>query len=182
MSIEQITIDKTAKVFPGARLIVGKLGLIEVEAHAIVDELTFIYAPDAQIVRIGRHVHIACFVSMSGGSVILGDYSSVGPGSRLLSASDDFLGSALVGSGVPPAFRNVKREKITLGKHAVVGANCVIMPGVTIGDGACVGANSLVTRDVPPWTIVGGSPARHLKDRPRDKILALEAQLESEKL
>lgn len=177
-----ITKHETAKVFPGAigARLIGD-GEIVVNAHAIVDELTFIYAPKGHRVNIGRHVHIAVFVSMSGGDVELGDYSSVGPGSRLLCASDDFLGSALVGSGVPTAFRKVKREKITLGKHAVVGANCVIMPGVTIGDGACVGANSLVTRDVPPWTIVGGSPARHLKDRPRDKILVLEAQFESEK-
>lgn len=168
------TIYPSAKVFGQARL----LGNVVVNEHAIVDDLTFLYAPDGYRINVGRHVHIASFVSMSGGDVELGPYSSVGPGSRLLCASDDFLGSALVGSGVPPEYRNVKRRTITLEPHAVVGANCVIMPGVTIGEGACVGANSLVLRDVPPWTIVGGSPARHLKDRPRARIDELQQQLE----
>lgn len=167
-------IHPSSTVWGGAKLI----GNVLVDAHAIVDDMTFIYAPDGFTITIGRRVHIASFVSISGGAALLSDYSSVGPGSRLLVASDDFLGSALVGSGIPPRWRNVKRRAIVLEKHAVIGANCVIMPGVTIGEGACVGANSLVTRDVPPWTIVGGSPARHLKDRPRGSILEMQAQLE----
>lgn len=167
-------IHPTAKVFAGAKL----LGNVLVDAHAIVDDFTFIYAPAGSTIMIGRRVHIASFVSISGGAALLSDYSSVGPGSRLLVASDDFLGSALVGSGIPPEFRNVKRKPIVLERHAVVGANCVIMPGVTIGEGACVGANSLVTRDVPAWAIVGGSPARQLKHRPKGEILRMQAELE----
>ncbi len=44
--------------------------------------------------------------------------------------------------------------------------NCIILKGVTIGKGAIVGAGSVVTKDVPAWTLVAGNPARVIKDLP----------------
>lgn len=49
-------------------------------------------------------------------------------------------------------------------KGASIGSNATILCGVTIGEGAIVGAGSVVTRDVPPWTIVKGSPANILRE------------------
>jgi putative colanic acid biosynthesis acetyltransferase WcaF len=46
-----------------------------------------------------------------------------------------------------------------------VAAGCFIGPGVTVGEGAVVGAYSVVTKDVPPWSIVAGNPARVLRER-----------------
>jgi putative colanic acid biosynthesis acetyltransferase WcaF len=54
---------------------------------------------------------------------------------------------------------------ITIGKHAFVGARAFIMPGITVGDYAVIGANSLVSMDVEPWTVVGGNPAKFIKNR-----------------
>lgn len=47
--------------------------------------------------------------------------------------------------------------------RAWIGINSTILPGVTIGYGSIVGANSLVTKDVPPMTVVGGNPAKVIK-------------------
>lgn len=50
-----------------------------------------------------------------------------------------------------------------IGKNCFIGANAIIMPGVRIGDGCIVGSGAVVTRDVPPHSIVGGNPAQILQ-------------------
>lgn len=57
---------------------------------------------------------------------------------------------------------------VDIGEDVWIGANCVILPGVTIGDGAIVAAGAVVNRDVPPRAIVGGVPARLLRYRRAD--------------
>lgn len=57
----------------------------------------------------------------------------------------------------------VKSAPITICDKAWIGVGCKILKGVTIGEGAVVGAGSVVAKDVEPWTMVGGNPARVLK-------------------
>ena len=52
--------------------------------------------------------------------------------------------------------------------YAYLGSGCIILPGVTIGEGGVVGAGSVVARDVPPFTLVVGAPARVIRERARD--------------
>lgn len=52
---------------------------------------------------------------------------------------------------------------VRIGRHCFIGARSLILPGVTIGDGSVVGAGSVVTRDVPPGSVVAGNPARVLR-------------------
>lgn len=59
-----------------------------------------------------------------------------------------------------------------VGNDVWLGYDCVIMPGVTIGDGAAVGTRSVVTRDVPPYTVVAGAPARPIYKRYDDATIA----------
>ncbi|MDD4527209.1 MAG: acyltransferase [Candidatus Margulisbacteria bacterium] len=56
------------------------------------------------------------------------------------------------------------KRKIILKKGCLIGMNSMIMPGVTIGEGAIVGAGSLVTKDIPAWTIATGRPAKVVKE------------------
>jgi maltose O-acetyltransferase len=64
-----------------------------------------------------------------------------------------------------PAFRTETRP-VVIGDYAWIGLRAIIMPGVTIGEGAVVAAGAVVTRDVDPYTVVGGVPARPLGTRP----------------
>lgn len=57
-------------------------------------------------------------------------------------------------------------EKIHLKKGCLIGQRTMIMPGVTVGEGAIVGAYSLVTKDIPAWTIATGRPAKVVKTIP----------------
>lgn len=57
----------------------------------------------------------------------------------------------------------VGEAPVTIGQRVWIGMNAVILKGVTIGDGAVVAAGAVVTRDVPPLTVVGGNPARVLR-------------------
>ncbi len=57
------------------------------------------------------------------------------------------------------------KAKVTIGEDVWIGGNSIILPGVTIGDGAVVAAGSVVSKDVEAYTIVGGIPAKKIKDR-----------------
>ena len=61
---------------------------------------------------------------------------------------------------------------IVVGNDVWIGACAIIMSGVTIGDGAIVAAGSVVTKDVPPYTLVGGNPAKFIKKRFSDETIA----------
>lgn len=57
-------------------------------------------------------------------------------------------------------------EPVTLKKGCQIGMGSIIMPGVTVGEGAIIGAHSVVTRDIPAWTIAVGNPCRVVKEVP----------------
>ena len=66
-------------------------------------------------------------------------------------------------------WEKVKEAKVTIKDKAWIGFNSIILKGVTIGEGAIVGAGSVVTKDVPDWTIVGGNPAKIIRTIPENE-------------
>lgn len=81
-----------------------------------------------------------------------------------------------------PEYKDVKRTRFrahqptAIGNDVWIGAQCIILSGVSIGDGAVIAANSVVSKNVAPFTIVGGVPARPIRTRfPEEQIAALLA-------
>lgn len=75
--------------------------------------------------------------------------------------------------GVDEEFRKRRRGKrVTIGHDVWIGHGAVVMPGVSIGNGAVIGANAVVTRDVAPFEVVAGNPARKLRMRFEPEIAA----------
>jgi acetyltransferase-like isoleucine patch superfamily enzyme len=110
---------------------------------------------------IGDDVSIAKGVLiLAVGGVEIGDRSMVGPGTKLISA-----GHVIPKDRKPMRFSGPFLKKITIEKDVWVGAQAVILPGVRVGEGAIVAAGAVVTKDVPPFAIVGGVPARVLRMR-----------------
>lgn len=67
-------------------------------------------------------------------------------------------------------------DKLKIGNDVWIGYEAVILSGVTVGDGAIIGTRAVVTKDVPPYTIVGGVPAKPIRKRfDEDTIKKLEA-------
>ena len=66
-----------------------------------------------------------------------------------------------------PQFKT-KGAEVTIKDNVFIFSNALIMPGVTIGEGAIVLAGSVVTKDVEPWAIVGGNPAKKIRERSRE--------------
>jgi acetyltransferase-like isoleucine patch superfamily enzyme len=69
----------------------------------------------------------------------------------------------------PDVYRNIPNSPVTIKDTVWIGVNSIILKGVTIGEGAVVGAGSVVTKDVPAWTIVAGNPARVIREIPEDE-------------
>lgn len=84
---------------------------------------------------------------------------------------------AIFGSAWQQAMKNKtypNKGNTTVGNDVWIGYKTTIMPGVTIGNGAFIAAKSVITRDVPPYAVVGGNPAKIIRYRfPEDKIQEL---------
>ena len=90
------------------------------------------------------------------GRIRIGDNVQIAPNVAIYTA----------GHPVHPATRNTLYEygiDVTIGNNVWIGGNVVICPGVTIGDNAVIGAGSVVTKDVPAWSIAAGNPCRVLR-------------------
>ncbi len=64
-----------------------------------------------------------------------------------------------------------KARPISIGRNVWIGFDCCVLPGVTVGEGSIVGARSVVTEDVPPYTMVAGNPARFIRRIQKDELI-----------
>ena len=164
-------------VFISANAEIRRPQLISVGHYTAIDSNVYITTG----AEIGDYVHLSPFSSIIGGAtgmLYMDHFSGMAAGCRIICASDEHLGHGLTNPTVPLAFRdNVLVAPVRFEKFATIGSNVVIMPGVTLGEGCVVGANSLVTKSLEPWTIYVGSPARPLKVRPRERMLAFAAEM-----
>jgi acetyltransferase-like isoleucine patch superfamily enzyme len=170
-------IGRDVIIWPLAKMVSPET--IAIGDSVIIDD--FVLLSGGKKTVLGSFVHIASFVSVTGGGeLILEDFVGISSGCRVFTGNDDYLGGCLTGPTVPYPYRVPVRSFVHIKKHAIIGANTVILPGVTIGEGSAIGANSFISKDCEPWTIYVGTPATPLRPRPREKMLELEAQLRQE--
>ena len=163
-------------VWPQAKIINTKN--VSLGHKSIIDDFVLIFA-GGEPVYIGRFVHIAAHSAVVGkGGLTMEDFSGISHGVRIMTSNEDYsMGTCLTNPTIPLEFRNVDSARVIIKKHALVGCNAVILPGVTIGEGCSVGALSLVKKDLPAWTVCAGWPARPIRNRPKERILHLEKEL-----
>ncbi|MGK7933888.1 MAG: DapH/DapD/GlmU-related protein [Microcystaceae cyanobacterium] len=167
---QDVTIWEQAKIINPEVISIGN--------SVIIDDFVFLIG--GRQTEIGSFVHIGSFTCITGGGeFMMEDFSGLSGGVKIYTGNEDYSGGCLTNPTVPSPYRVATRSFIHIKKHAIIGANSVILPGVTIGEGAAIGANSLVTKDCEPWKVYFGSPAKAIKPRPKEKILKLEQELRS---
>ncbi len=138
------------------------------ERVALMEELTGRPVPDSFCL-------FPPFTADCGKNIHLGERVFINSGCRFQDQGGIYIGDdTLIGHNVVIATLNhdldpAKRaatlpQRVTLGKGVWIGSNATILPGVTIGDGAVVAAGAVVAKDVAPRTVVGGVPAKKIKD------------------
>ena len=164
-----MSVAASAKIFPWARIIHDGANF-SVGEHSQIDDFAFINA--GRLCTVGRFVHIASFVSIiGGGEFLIDDFAGLSAGCRIITGTDDYLGPFMTNPTVPREFTHYQVSHVRIEKHAIVGTNAVIFPGVTVGEGAAVGACTVVRRDLAPWGVYAGDPAKKIGERNRAAIL-----------
>lgn len=150
---------------------------IEIGDNSRIDDFCVISGK----VEIGNFVHITPFCLVAGGlgGICLEDFSALAYGVKVFSQSDDYSGETMTNSNIPKKFKNETIRAVHIGKHCIVGAGSIILPGVHLQEGTSVGAMSLVRKNTEPWSIYVGNPAKKLKNRCKT-LLELERQFLSE--
>ncbi|KQR52171.1 acetyltransferase [Leifsonia sp. Leaf336] len=118
------------------------------------------YNPHAWIVGepvVGEGTWIGAFTVIDGSGGL-----TIGAGCDIASGVHIYTHSSALRCVSGRQYPTVDRAPVTIGDRVFIGANAVVNMGVTIGDGAIVGAGAVVNADVPPFTVVGGVPARVL--------------------
>jgi galactoside O-acetyltransferase len=170
-------VGQDVTIWPKAKIVMP--GVISIGDAVTIDDFVFIMG--GVLTTIGSFVHIGAFSSITGGGEFrMENFSGLSGGVRIYTGNEDYSGSCMTNPTVPAPYRSAIRSFVHIGKHAIIGANAVILSGVVIGEGAVVGANSLVLKNCEPWTINFGSPAKPFKSRSEKKILELEDRLYSE--
>jgi galactoside O-acetyltransferase len=158
---DEVLISDKCSIYGAAAISIG--------SHVRIDDFTIITAREP--VRIGSYIHISAFVFLAGQfGITVEDFANVSPRATLLSGNDDFSGASLPGPLVPAEMRNVQGAPIHLARFSLLGAQSIVLPGVTMPEGAVVGALSLVKESPKPWTISAGVPARFIRERRRDLV------------
>jgi acetyltransferase-like isoleucine patch superfamily enzyme len=128
---------------------------IKIGHHVRIDAFC-VLSPNDGYIGIGNYVHIAVHCSLFGsGGIEIRNFANVAAYSILQSASDDFYGS-LIGPTVPKELTNVRKGKITLEEHVILGMRTTVLPGVTVAEGTGTGAHTLLTKTTGQWAMYVG--------------------------
>lgn len=167
-----VRLEVPSKIFLDDRVFVGEScwisagsmeGEIKLGNDSFVAHRSTLTARGGKIL-IGEHVHISRNSYISGiGNVEIGKDSMLGPNVTLNSGNHKFADV-----DTPMRLQGARLGKITIENDVWLGANVCVVPGVTIGRGTVVGAGAVVTKDIPPYSIAVGVPAKVVRERHRE--------------
>jgi acetyltransferase-like isoleucine patch superfamily enzyme len=154
---ERVTLGEGCFVAPDADLVAEPHREIVIGARCSIASGCFVHGP----VRLGDDVTVNLRVVLDGGAAGI----VVGSGTRIAADVHVYAWNHGTAPERPIREQPMTSRGVVIGRDVWVGAGVGVTDGVTIGDHAVVGMHAVVTRDVPAWAIVAGSPARVIGDR-----------------
>ncbi|MDN7023946.1 acyltransferase [Methanoculleus sp. FWC-SCC1] len=149
--------------------------------HVVFEEGVRVFHPEQ--IEIGENVYVGHGAILKGyykNRMTIGDHTWIGQSCFLHSAGGIRIGRAVgIGPGVtiltsvhtegeasqPVICNDLTFGEVVVGDGSDIGVNTILLPGVTIGEGCIIGAGSVVTKDVPAYSVAAGNPARVLRSR-----------------
>lgn len=181
-----LALEKEQKIY-------SNLSLITIGDGSKIYEETIIYNSNKENITIGVNSHVRgeLLTKHNDSKIKIGNYCYIGVGSKIWSSKSIIIGdNVLISHNVnimdtnshetdaEQRFQTCKKylnnevdvnvsgisvKEVVIEKNVWIGFNAIILKGVTIGEGAIVAAGAVVTKDVPPFTLVGGNPSRILR-------------------
>ncbi len=156
---EHIELGRECKIHSGASVDASRSPGVRLGDKVTLNRYAYVQGGNGGV-RLGNRVEINNFSIVNGtGGVEIGDDTLLGPGVRMISYQHRYARGATIRS------QPVDARPIRVGRDVWIGANAVILAGVTIGDGAVVAAGAVVRDDVPDYAVVAGVPATIRKMR-----------------
>ena len=144
--------------FPSSRFRLFYLRILGMKVGKSCYMYEGIHVRNPQGIVLGNNNHIGPHVLLDGRrGLFLGDSVVVGYGAIIWTLNHDYNDIHFC----------LKGDPVHIGNHAWICSHSIILPGITIGEGAVVASNAVVTKDVQPYTIVGGVPAKVIGHRER---------------
>lgn len=155
--LETVTIGEGCFIAPEAKLFAEPFRTLVIGDGCSIAADAFVHGP----IVLGSGVSLNARVSLDGGSAGI----TIGDGTRIATGAALYAFDHGIAPDRPIRGQPVRSRGIRVGSDVWIGANAGVTDGAEIGDHAVVGMGAVVTRDVPPWAIVAGSPARVVGDR-----------------
>ena len=165
-----------------------ELGLKCIGEHVKISRKCSIYSPETIVIgnnvriddfcilsgkiEIGSNVHVAAYSALYGGDegIFIDDFANLSGRVSIYSVSDDYSGETMTNPTIPDKFKNVKSASVIIGKHVIIGASSVILPGVVIAEGGAFGSFSFINKSTESWKIYAGIPIKEIKDRSKNLL------------
>ena len=155
--LETITLEPGCFIAPEAAIFGEANKPIRIGAGSSVAAGAYLRGP----IVLGANVSVNPYARLDGGAAGL----TIGAGTRIASGACLYAFDHGLAPDREVRLQPVTSRGITVGADVWIGANACVTDGVSIGDHAVVGMGAVVTRDVEPWAIVGGAPAKVIGDR-----------------
>jgi acetyltransferase-like isoleucine patch superfamily enzyme len=156
---EKIELGQGCKIHANASVDASRSPGVRFGDKVTLNRYAYVQGGDGGV-RLGDRVEINNFSIINGtGGVDIGDDTLIGPGVRIISYQHRYARNATIRSQL------VEAKPIRIGRDCWLGANAIILAGVSIGDGAVIAAGAVVREDVPAYAVAAGVPATIKKTR-----------------